>query len=183
MAVALAAVAAFAFYFAAIPLKLALVVYITARPGFGFGLFPFENRFALRRATQRALGERKHLPWKKAELDLEKRSVLPAAWRAGKYLLRHTELEKLHARGRVSTGDAAHTALICGCANMLEAALAPFAASNVVQLRLKPDFSSNESSVRLCGMISIRLGHIICAALIGAWNYVLRRIKHGKASD
>jgi len=183
LAVWLAAFAAFSFYAAAVPLKFALVVHICARPGFGAAASPFENRFALRSALLRARGEKKPLPWKKAEIDLEKSCVLPAAWAAGRYLLRHARLEKLHARGRVSTGDAARTALICGCANALEAALSPFAAAEAVQLRLEPDFSAGHSDVQLCGMISVRLGHIICAALIGAYQYASRRIKHGKASD
>ena len=183
MAVWCMAALALLFYTAAIPLKLVLVVRIAARSGFGLGLAPFENRFALRSAIQRAAGKKKRLLKKRAAADIEKAARLPAAWKALVYLLGHARLEHLEAQGRVATGDAAHTALICGCAGALEGTLEPFVPPGTLKLSLKPDFSMEESDIQLCGMVSIRLGHIICAALIGAWNYIARRIRHGKASD
>ena len=71
----------------------------------------------------------------------------------------------------------------CGCAGALEGTLEPFVPPGTLRLSLKPDFSMEKSDIQLYGMVSIRLGHIICAALIGAWNYIARRIRHGKASD
>lgn len=182
MAVCCTAIFAFLFYLAAVPIKIALVICISTHSGFGAGAAPFEGRFALRRARQRALGERKHWPWQKTESDLLRACALPAAWQTGKYLFRRTHLEVLHLQGKIA-GDAARSALICSCASALEGSLAPLAGRRRIQLRLQPDFSSNESELHLCGMISIRLGHIICAALIGAWHYIARRIRHGKASD
>lgn len=182
MAVTLAAIAALLFYFCAIPVKFALVVRISNHPGFGAGAAAFEGRFALRRAGKRARGEKKHLPWKREEKKLARLDALPAALKAGRYLLRHLRLEALRARGRLSAGDAAQTALLCGCASALEGALAPCAPPGAVRLALQPDFSGAGNDLTLCGMVSLRAGHIILAALIGAWNNCIRRIRHGKAS-
>ena len=182
MAVHLAAVAALLFYLCAIPVKFALVLRIKGRPGFGAGAAIFEGRFALRRAGKRARGERKHLPWQKDEKKLVRANALPAALKAGRYLLRKVRLESLCARGRLSAGDAARTALLCGCAQALEGALSPCAPPGAVRLDLQPDFTGAGNDLTLCGMVSLRTGHIILAALIGAWNQCLRRIQHGKAS-
>lgn len=97
-------------------------------------------------------------------------------------MLKHTRLERLCAQGQVSGGDAARIALICGCASAIEGALSPFLPPKRLSLRLKANFSMEESDIVLSGMVSIRLGHIISAALIGAWNYFARRIRHGKTS-
>lgn len=182
MAVRLAAILAFLFYFNAVPVKFAFMLRLSSGAGFGAGVSAFEGRFAVRRARQRALGEKKRLPWKRAERDVDRAAILPAVLAAGRYLLRHLHLDALRASGRVSTPDAAKTALLCGCASALEAALAPCAQSSLVRLRLEPDFSGAGSDVTLCGMVSLRLGHIMLAALIGARHFLIRRIQHGKAS-
>ena len=72
MAVWCMAALALLFYTAAVPLKLALVVRIATRSGFGLGLAPFENRFALRSAIQRAAGKKKRLLKKHESADIEK---------------------------------------------------------------------------------------------------------------
>lgn len=182
MAVTLAAVAVLLFYLCAIPVKFALVVRIADAPGFGAGAAAFEGRFALRRAGKRARGEKKHLPWRKGERKIARTDALPAALKAARYLMRHLRLEALRAWGSLSAGDAAQTALICGCAGALEGALSPCVPPGTVRLALQPDFSGGGNDLTLCGMVSLRAGHIILAALIGAWNYLLRRIRHGKAS-
>ena len=182
LAVRLAALAALLFYFCAVPVKFAFVLRIAEGTRFGAGAAAFENRFALRRAYARARGNRKHLPWKKVERRIVRWDTLPAALKAGRYLLRHLRLETLCARGRLSAGDAARTALLCGCAGALEGALAPCAPRGSVRFALQPDFTGAGCDLTLCGMVSLRIGHIILAALIGAGNFSLRRIRHGKAS-
>ena len=171
------------FYLTAVPVKFALVLRISAQPCFGAGLSLFEGRFALRSARKRALGEKKRLSWRKSGREIEKNAALPAVLRALRYLLRRIRLEQLRAEGRVSSPDAAQTALACGCIRSLEGMLRPFLPAERLCIRLNPDFSASDSDVRFSCMLSVRLGHIILTALIGAWHYIIRRISHGKASD
>jgi hypothetical protein len=172
----------FLYYFSAIPVKLAVILRIAERTGFGAGASIFEGRYALNSARLRSLGLKKHLPWKKTERDFQKSAVLSASLKAGRHLLKHTKLEKLQSEGRICTSDAACTALICGCAQALEGALIPILSPERIQFHLEPDFSSGACDVFLCGIFSVPAGHIMLAALIGAWNFILRSISHGKAS-
>ena len=183
MFVYIPAAVVFLYYFSAIPVKLAITLHISGQPGFGAGASIFEGRYALNSARLRSMGLKKHLPWKKTEMDLKKGPLLSALLKSGKHLLKHVRLEYLRAEGRICTSDAAQTALICGCAHALEGALLPIVPPNTLQLRLEPDFSSGSSDVILCGMVSVQAGHIMLAALIGAWNFAIRSISHGKASD
>lgn len=183
MAVCLTTIALFLAYAAALPVEFTFFVQLSPQAGFGAGISIFEPRFALKRAMQRAKGEKKHLPWKRAEMDLDHRRVLPAAWHAGRYILKRACIEHLFARGRISTPNAAQTAMLWGCTNMLEGLLFPLIPPERIQFQLQADFSAEESALELGGMVSIRLGHIICAAMICAWHYFARRHKHGKASD
>lgn len=183
LAVYIAAIALFSYYIACIPVNLALTLHVSVRSGFGAGASIFEGNSALKRARLRALGLKKRLSWKKTELEIEKDRAFSAAWRALRCLLRHLKLERLSAYGHICAPDAAQTALICGSFRMLEGVLRPFASPDTVRLRLEPDFSAGRSDFTICGMVSTRLGHIILAALIGAWNYISRRNAHGKASN
>ena len=182
MAVWSAAIAAVLVYLAAVPVKFAWVLCMDQSIAFGGGLALFEGRFALRSARRRMLGEKKHLPWKKTEADILKRAVLPATRKAAGQL--HLHLDFLQICGRICTADAARTALICGSADALEGMLLPVFPGKL-RIRLQPDFSSGHSEVSLSGMVSTRLGHIIFAALIGAWHYMnlRRKISRGKAPD
>lgn len=182
MFVYIAAALIFLYYFAAVPVKLAFILHICGHPNFGAGASIFEGRHALNKARLRSMGLKKHLPWKKTKIDLKKNSILPAALKFSHYLLKHTKLEKLQIEGRISSVDAARTALICGCTQALEGALIPILPPGTMQIRLDPDFSSGISDIFLCGIFSVSAGHIILAALIGAWNFILRSISHGKAS-
>ena len=183
MTVYIAAALVFLSYCFAIPVKFALSLHISAHSGFGTGISIFEGRYALKRARLRSLGLKKHLPWKKAELDLKKNAALTAALKASRHLLKHMQVESLRAYGHISFPDAAQTALVCGCARSLEAILISHTQPGTVQIKLDPDFSSGQSNVFLCGMVSVQTGHIMLAALIGAWNYITRSKSHGKASD
>lgn len=183
MFVYIAAALVFLYYFSAIPVKLAVILHISERSGFGAGASVFEGRYALNSARLRSLGLKKHLPRKKAERNFQKSAVLSASLKAGRHLLKHTKPEKLLAEGRICTSDAASTALICGCTQALEGALIPILSPEKIQFRLEPDFSSGISDVFLCGIFSVPAGHIMLAALIGAWNFILRSISHGKTSD
>lgn len=177
-----AAAAAVLVYLAAVPVKFAWILCLDQSFSFSGGFALFEGRFAMHSARRRMLGEKKHLPWKKTEADILKRAVLPAARKAAVRL--HLRLDFLRICGRICTADAARTALICGGADALEGILLPFFPGRL-QIRLQPDFSAGHSKVLLTGMVSARLGHIICAALFGAWHYMnlRRKISRGKAPD
>jgi len=177
MAVYLAAAAVLAFYLAAIPVKIAAIVEISSGVGFGAGLALFENRFARRRALRRALGQMPHLPWKKLEIDAQKLAMLRALRRGAGHLLRHMHIEQLRLQGSIGTSDAARTALICGFANAAGNALRPAVRSGAVSICLQPDFSSVHLQARLCGMISLRLGHIMLAAILILFEYGNGRIQ------
>lgn len=176
MAVYLAAAAALLFYLCCIPVKLAVEMRIRQGAGFGAGGSIFEGRYALRSAHQRMLGEKKHLPWKRAEVDINKKDALPALLHAARYALRHLHLERLHLSGTIGARDAAVTALLCGLARSVQAALEPIASPGAVHLNPTPDFSCDGSDLVFSGMISMTAGHIMLAALIGAQHYVRRRL-------
>ena len=177
MAVYLTAAAVFAFYLAAIPIKIAAIVEISSGVGFGAGLALFENRFACKRALRRALGKIPHLPWKKFEMDAGKLAMLRALRRGAGYLMRHTCLEQIRLRGVIGTSDAAKTALICGLANAAGNALRPALRRGTVSICLQPDFSQAQMQVRLYGIISLRLGHIMLAAIFTLFQYGNGRIQ------
>lgn len=177
MAVGLTALAAFLFYFGAVPVKIALFVKISGNTAFGAGIAAFEGRFALRAALRRAKNKKPA----GARPQLPDKDLLAALYRPALRLLRRVRLEDLRAQGRICSANAARTALICGCAGALEGALAPFA-PGAVHLNLQPDFSTGQSDVTLRCILSLRAGHIMFAALSGAWYYAYRRIRHGKAS-
>ena len=176
MAVYLAAIALLSFYLCSIPLKFAWEMRIRPDAAFGAGVAAFEGCYALRGARQRMLGQKKHLPWKRAELDIHRKDALPALLHAARYALGHMRLERLQLTGSIGTRDAAMTALLCGLARSLQAALDPVAPPGAIQLCPLPDFSCNGSDLAFSGMISMTAGHIMLAALIAAQHYVRRRL-------
>lgn len=176
LAVYFAAAAVLLFYLCSIPVKFAGEMRIHQGAAFGAGGSIFEGRYALRGAHQRMLGEKKHLPWKRAEVDINKKDALPALLHAARYALRHMRLEQLQLSGTIGARDAAITALLCGLARSMQAALEPVAPPGAIQLTPLPDFSCDGSDLSFSGMISMTVGHIILAALIGAQHYVRRRL-------
>ena len=173
LTVYLAAVLTFGFYLSAVPVKFALILRVTDHPGFGAGTSIFEGRFALRKANRRALGEKKHLPWKRADADLKKS---PALVKISRDMLRRVRVEQLRIQGKIGLPDAAQTALICGFARAAEGALGACTAPGAVRFRLEPDFSGGGSDLLLWGMFSISAGHIILGALNGAWKSISDQI-------
>ena len=178
MFVYLAAILTFGFYLSAVPVKFALMLRVSSHPGFGAGTAIFEGRYALKKANRRALGEKKHLPWKRADKDIKKS---PAALRISRLLLKNVRLESLHAHGRIGLPDAAQTALTCGFARAAEGALGARIGPGAVRFNLEPDFSGGGIDLVLWGMFSIRAGQIILRALNDARetisNFASRRIQ------
>lgn len=186
MPVYFAASALAAFYLCMLPVKLVLILRIgpasepapasaAPRPILLLGASAFEPRLARRRARPLA----RH---SQSRPSLPSPPVLRAALRAGLCLLRRLRLEQLRVHGTLATGNAAATALLCGLAEAVQAACTPL--NGLVDLRIQPDFSRSSSDLEASGMIGLRVGHIICAALIFLWtcaaeacSNVLKRLK------
>lgn len=164
-------------YFFAIPVKFALIMRIDPQPKLVFGAALFENRFAKRTAQRRAA-----LP-KKSKKRMPQRlsaKVLPAARASACYLLRHIRPESFCASGAVAARDAAATALLYGSIHTFGGMIAPIFAPGHFKIDLRPDFSGQASTLELCGMFSLRIGHIILAALIAAFHYANGRLTQWK---
>ena len=151
------------FYLGAVPVQIA-VRYKSGR-GFGVGIAPFEGRFALRRALK---------PMKMPEKTPEDFD-LSAIIRGGRYLLRHIRMESIRLTGSFGSDDAALTALVCGGVNSLGYACR--ARSGKILINLRPDFNASALCADVSGMISVRIGHIIFAALLSIIEYASGRLK------
>lgn len=163
MALPLVTAAVALFYLGAVPVQIALRY--RSGIGLGVGIAPFEGRFALRRALKHHLSRPKKMP---ENIDLS------AVLRAARYLLRHMTLEGVLFTGEFGCDDAAVTALVCGGANSLGCALRT--RSKKVLINLRPDFNTPELRADVSGMISIRIGHIMLAALMGLIEYSSGRL-------
>lgn len=180
MAVYLVAAGMLTLYLNAIPIKLAFALNIGEASGFAAGVSIFSGRSAIRSAFRR-IGKPAKKPSKS---KLKPLAALRSALRTPRRLSKSLRIESLSAVGSVCTSSAADTALICGGIGALNSALQPLLPSGALYIDLTPDFSGIKSSVRISGMISMRLGQIMLAALIGAWNYRNSGgFSHGKASD
>ncbi len=172
MPVYLAALVIFGLYLSAVPVKFALTLRLDGRVGFGAGASLFEGRFALKRARLRASGRKKHLPWRRAKLDLEKCRAAAGILRR---LLGETRLESLRLSGRVGLHDAARTALACGFARAAGAALSAALAPGAVRFDVEPDFSGGGCALELAGIFSLSAGQIMLGALRGAIEFARER--------
>ena len=169
MAVPLTAALVALIYLCAVPWRLALCLRLGPDGvRFGVGAAPFEARFA----RARALSRRDRRRPSTARRGLSPGAALRAAWRAAAFALRRVRFG-VDAEGEFGAGDAAVTALVCGGAMALERALR--AAGWDARLRLKPDFSGAGVRGEVTCMISARAGHIMAAALLGAWEYATGR--------
>lgn len=153
------------FYLSAIPVHIAFRISIGADSRFSVGISLFEPHFALRHTVRPNLKARRL----KNEHPLDKlKSALSA--------LKRLKPECIRLGGVFGSDSAALTALVCGGANALGCSL-PGAARNRVKISIQPDFSSDRLRMELTGMISVRAGHIMTAALFGALQYGSRRLK------
>lgn len=173
MALPMVTAAVALFYLSAIPIHVAVYLRLGANAGFGLGVSPFEARFALQRALHQQSGGGKfpHF-WKK----ISWKDALSGALRALRYASSHVRIERIRLNGTFASDDAALTALVCGGATALGGALG-CALGREVRFNLQPDFSGGPMRVDLTGMISMRVGHIMLAALLGALQYGSRRLK------
>lgn len=161
------------FYVGAIPVKLAFHLHLGEEFRFGIGVSIFEERFARNLALRRESMPKK-LPAFLKKLNLS--TALRSALRAARHMLAHTRLDFFQLHGSLGTHDAALTALVCGVLMSMGCALR-CASGRSIRLNLRPDFSSDRLRADLTGMISVRIGHIMLAALLGAFEYLTGRIR------
>ena len=155
------------FYLCAIPLHIA--VYFRSGDGLRFsaGLAVFEGEYARRRAFRRLSKEKR--PFE----DMIS-GFTPSRARLALDILPHPRVVSIRVNGSFSAGDAAVTAMLTGGIRALECAFRPLFADMV--FRVTPDFNASRSYADLCGMISLRSGQIIYAALSGAVKNTNRRV-------
>ena len=176
MALPLVTTAVALFYLGAVPLRIVMYLHLGQKTRFGLAIAPFEARFARKIALKRQSGQ------KKPPLFLRNMRLLPslkAILRAARFLFRHIRLDRVEMNGAFGTDDAAATAWICGGLYALGTTIG-CATRKPILLNVRPDFSGGALHADLNGMISVRVGHIILAALLGAYEYVAWRLKeHG----
>lgn len=146
----------------ALPVRFAFRVTIDGQLAAGFGVSVLSRRAARRRSEKKRMR-------RTAKPDPDR---LFAALRALRHAAAHINMEEIRLEGVIGTGDAASTALICGFIQTLGSI-----PGGVVSVRLNPDFSGKILRAQLTGMITARAGHIMTAALLGAFQYGLRRLK------
>lgn len=149
------------FYIAAIPVHIVFRLKTGANEPFQVGISLFEPRFVL-----------KPVPRKKKNFSPPKEFHPLDTLSAAKAALRHLKIDQIRLDGEFGSGDAALTALICGGISALSCMAAKHAS-----LKLIPDFCADCLQIDLTGMISMRIGHIMTAALLGAFQYGSRRFK------
>ena len=169
MAVIFVFFALIAAYVCAIPVKIALHLRIGEKTAFSSGVSIFSERHANKLADKHAQGRKKPPFLSRWIKNAEKRRRLLSCSKALQHFYRHIRMDFIYTKGTVSLNDAAHTALLCGGANALSAALHAFPQLNI---DLRPDFSGGQSRVIIRGMFSIPAGHIILAAIEGIAHYI-----------
>ena len=172
MIVPLVAAGATMFYLAAVPVKLAFALRAGEQGGWGAGVSVFEGRFAGRAARRRIQAAKKPRPQREISYYMERLELLKSALKAGRYALKHMELDALTVRGTIGLGDAALTAVACGALSGFCQAVAA-ATGAKLEGGLQPDFSAPQIALsgEITGIVTLRAGHIIFAALIGAIDY------------
>lgn len=163
------ALAAALAYLCALRLRLALLARIGSSGFVRFGLALLSGRAALRRTHRR--GKKR----KDKKMKLPSMVLVRASLSAARYLLPRIRVEQLRVVGRVSTQDAAQTALLTGGARAAVGLTAALLHPGRTTAMLLPDFSGRPARVNCFSMVSVCVGHIICAGAICAWNYLKER--------
>ena len=153
-------------YLCAIPLHVAVFFHTENGIKVSAGFSLFEKRFAQKRAYRRLTKDNSKHPKDAHAFPYHARLLI-------RILLR-LRYGRIYVHGSFSTGDAAHTALIMGSINAIEYALRPFIPH--MYLNISPNFNASISYARFDGMISLRSGQIILAAISGAMKNTGRRI-------
>ena len=143
------------------PLKVAFCARAEEKAGAALGVFPCAGGLALRIARARA----QHRRPARESGKKKKRPPASLLWAIARRL------------GDLGLDDAAATALATGLLQALLRAVGAAAGARVA-FGVRPDFQKRRLRGELAGIASLRVGHIIAAALMGVWEDHRRR-KHG----
>ena len=102
------------------------------------------------------------------------------AKRAATYFLGHVHAVRLRASLTLASGDAARDALLCGAMTAAVSAVRAAWPELPLRARVCVNWRGGETQGALLGIWSIKAGHIIAAALLGAGDYLVRRISAWK---
>ena len=147
-----------------IPLHFALYAQISERLYLGGGASVFSKEAAVRRAQKRAYvrgAYRKKTNRKKTVFRIQS---VPYAAKLAFALASRLRIERVSVSGSVGTKNAAYTALLCGYVRAAQDALAAVFPDRT-DLRVTPDFNTDQSDVRFFGMIRVSVGHIISVGI------------------
>lgn len=173
MALPMVTAAVTLFYLSAIPIHIAIRLRLGADSFFSFGVSAFEPRYALHQSTEK---KRRQLRLPSFAQKLNAPDAIRSGLRAARYAAEHIKIERIRLNGSFGSHDAALTALVCGGAASIGCALLS-TSGRKISISLRPDFSADCLRAELVGMISMRVGHIMLAALLGAFQYGSRRLK------
>lgn len=168
MIVYLVAALVAAFYLCAVPVRLGVEVRAgqEGRPLIWLGVF-YRARLWVKPVPL-------HLPHpedkKKQKRGPPPRDMLKAA----RFLYRRLTIDRLEAR--VALDDACKTALLAGLLQAALSLVSPHA-------RVRPAFDAPRAQLAALCIATVRLGHIILAALLAARIWITWRLKHGQKAD
>lgn len=132
--------------------------------GFGAGIGFITANGAVKRAQENAAGAKRK---KKKRRKLEREII--------SYLIKHVKLERIFISGVIAFEDKMAAALAAGAVY----ALSECARKKIVCLA-RADFASSVSSIEITGILSIKTGHIICAAMKKAEISMREKVKTWK---
>lgn len=130
--------------------------------GFGAGIGFITANGAVKRAQENAAGTKR-----KKRRKLEREII--------SYLIKHVKLERIFISGVIAFEDKMAAALAVGAVY----ALSECARKKIVCLA-RADFASSVSSIEITGILSIKTGHIICAAMKKAEISMREKVKTWK---
>lgn len=174
MAVYLTTAAAALFYALNLPIRFAFTLNIGDENLLRVGVGLFQARYIIEKRFELS-GEKARATYQKVNQN-RSGSVMRAGLGSARHFIRHARFPDARMSIRLGVGDAALTALICGTFQILLQALNM---SGVIRLpaRVTPDFSHQRLTLSAGGMVHVRLGHIIGAALVFVRELVSGRIK------
>lgn len=125
-------------------------VIVLAESGFGVSVGFFTHLGAISRAQRYASGVQKKKSRAKRRI---RRDIIS-------YLFKRLRIERIFVTGVVSSEDAMVTALVWGLINAFSCAM-PF----YIQNEAKADFALGRTNVEITGILNVRAGHIMIAAV------------------
>ena len=168
MIVYLVAALVAAFYLCAVPVRLGIEVRAgqEGRPLLWLGVF-YRARLWVKPVQLR-------LPHPERKQNPKKGPPMRDMLKAARFLYRHLTIDRLDAR--VALDDACKTALCSGLLQVAFKLVSPRA-------RVHPAFDAPRAQLAALCIVTVRLGHIILAALLAARIWITWRLKHGQKAD